>query len=166
MTLFEITGQLRDLWEMLEAGEMDEETLIDTMEAVEGDFEAKAEGYAKIIKQMEADADNMEAMADEFLGKMNVLRNGADRLKNRLLYMMDAANIPEVKGKIFKIKPVNNGGVKPLVLLESMAPEEFPEAFQQVEIKVNKKAIREALDQGEQLSFAHYGERGRHLTIK
>lgn len=166
MTLFEITGQLKELWEMLEAGDYDEDMLIDTMEAVEGDFEQKAESYVYIIKQMEADADAMAAMAKDFVEKKQVLENGVKRLKGRLLYMMDAANVPEIKGKAFKIKPVNNGGAKPLILADGMEPSEYPVDFQQTQIVINTKAIREALDAGEELPFAHYGERGRHLSIK
>lgn len=165
MTLFEITGELQELWEMLESGEYDEDMLIDTMEAVEGDFAVKAEGYVKIIKQMETDAAGMAAMAAEFTKKKQTLENGIKNLKNRLLYLMEAGNVPEVKGEHFRIKPVNNGGAKPLILTD-MNPDEYPVEFQKQIIEVDKDKIRKALDAGEQLSFAHYGERGRHLSIK
>lgn len=38
MTIHEITGNLQALRELCETGEYDEQTLADTMEAVEGEF--------------------------------------------------------------------------------------------------------------------------------
>lgn len=166
MTLFEMTGELTQLWEMLEEGEYDEDMLIDTMEAVEGEFGEKAEKWAKVIKQMEFDAQNMKKMAEEFTRKKEVLENGVKRMKDRLLLMMEAANIPEVKGEIFTIKPRKAGGVKPLIIDTDVKAEELPFEFQKVEIKVDNSAVRAALDEGKELDFAHYGERGTYLSIK
>ena len=46
-TLYELTGQFKELLEMIEAEEMDLDTLRDTLEAIEGEIEYKADGYAK-----------------------------------------------------------------------------------------------------------------------
>ena len=43
---------------------------------------------------------------------------------------------------------------------------EIPEEYQKITIEANKEAIRDALDQGKELSFARYGERGESIRIK
>lgn len=43
---------------------------------------------------------------------------------------------------------------------------QLPEQFQRVSIEADTKAIREALEAGQQLPFAHLGDRGSSLRIK
>ena len=46
---------------MMEDPELDPQTLADTMEAVEGELEIKAENYAKVMKNLEADVAGIKA---------------------------------------------------------------------------------------------------------
>ena len=54
MTLYEITGELLALQNMLE--DEDPDIVEATMESVEFDLEEKAEGYVKVIRNLEANA--------------------------------------------------------------------------------------------------------------
>ena len=54
--IYELTGQFLQLLDMLEDEEVDEQVIMDTLESVEYEIEDKADGYAKIIKALEADA--------------------------------------------------------------------------------------------------------------
>lgn len=45
--------------DMLEDEEVDEQTIIDTLEALDGEIENKADNYAKIIRSLESDIDGI-----------------------------------------------------------------------------------------------------------
>lgn len=44
MTLYELTGEFLELFQLMEDPEMDEEALRDTLEGMEGEFDAKIDG--------------------------------------------------------------------------------------------------------------------------
>ena len=52
MKLYELTEQYDGVMNLLYDGETDEQTILDTLEAIEGEIEDKADNYAKIIKTM------------------------------------------------------------------------------------------------------------------
>jgi hypothetical protein len=59
------------------------------------------------------------------------------------------------------------GGKAPLIL-KSEDPLDCPNRFQRCEITINKDALRDAIDHGDEeaMSFAWYGERSEYLSIR
>ena len=55
-TLYELTGNYVTLMDMLDDPEVDPITLMDTLDAVEGELDEKAENYGRIIRNLEAEA--------------------------------------------------------------------------------------------------------------
>ena len=53
-TLYELTQDYQALLEMMEDTE-DAQVVIDTLEGVEGEIEIKADGYAKVMRQLEGE---------------------------------------------------------------------------------------------------------------
>ena len=52
--LYELTNNYETLLNMLYDEDADEEMILDTLESIEGEIEDKADGYAKIIRELEA----------------------------------------------------------------------------------------------------------------
>ena len=76
-TLFDLTGNLLRLYEMMDDPDIEPDVLIDTMEAVEGEFEAKAEGkIAQASLQGGKRFRESEQIVDNHSG-----RNGRDATK-------------------------------------------------------------------------------------
>ena len=48
--LYQLTSNYETVLNMLYDEEIDEQMILDTLEAIEGEIEDKADGYAKIIK--------------------------------------------------------------------------------------------------------------------
>ena len=45
-SIYELTGEYLELMDMLEDEEVDEQTIIDTLEALDGEIENKADNYS------------------------------------------------------------------------------------------------------------------------
>ena len=69
----------------------------------------------------------------------------------------------ELKAGDVTLKVSNAGGVLPLVFDESKT---VPEKYTKITIENDNKKIREALNNGEELDFVHYGERAKVLRVK
>ena len=59
--IYDLTEEFLKLLDMLEDEEVDEQTILDTLEGVEYEIEVKADGYAKIIKSLEADIEGIHS---------------------------------------------------------------------------------------------------------
>lgn len=162
MNLYELTGELIELQDMM-SEECDEQVLLDTLEAVEGEFDAKIEGYCKVIKNLEADAKALKEEAKRLSARQKSIENNISHMKNAMTEALRQTGRTEAGG-LLKAKIQKNGGMLPLILSE--APERLPEAFRKVSYEADNEAIRKALDEGQELSFASYGERGESLRIK
>lgn len=64
-TLYEIAGDYLRLLEMLEEEEsIDPQAFANTLEGIEGEFEIKADNYARIIKELRAESRSMLQKSD------------------------------------------------------------------------------------------------------
>jgi hypothetical protein len=87
--------------------------------------------------------------------------NNAKRMKEALINAMDAAGVDEIPAGEYTLKIAKNGGLQPLKI-DGVVPDNFKKII----YEDDKNLIRKALNDGEELSFAHLEERGRHLNIK
>lgn len=81
MTLYELTGDFQTLYDMADDPEIDEQAWLDTIEGIDGAIEDKADGYAKVIKELMANADAIKAERERMDSRESALRNRADTLK-------------------------------------------------------------------------------------
>jgi hypothetical protein len=100
-TLYELTSDLNQLLEMAEDPDVDPEMLYDTFEAVEGEYEIKAEGYAKVITELTAKAKMLDAEAKRILGRADVMEKNAQRIKKRLEESMIATGNTKFKTDLY-----------------------------------------------------------------
>jgi len=66
-TLYELTGQAAQLMELLEAGEIDEQTVQDTLDSMM--VPEKLEDYGMVIRQLTADVEDYKREKDFFADK-------------------------------------------------------------------------------------------------
>lgn len=100
MNLYELTGEYYALQQMLEEGAADESEIMAALEAVTDGIERKADAYARIIKNMTAEADALEAEAKRLNARRAALNNGIDRLKANLQNAMTATGQRKIKTSI------------------------------------------------------------------
>jgi len=159
-TLFDITAEMRALYE-LATEDGDPAALADTLESMMPQLQQKAVGYVAVINQLEMESAKADEISKAFKAKADARKNSVKALKNALLMALDSINATEMQAGDWTIKAVKNGGVQPMVI-----DGEVPESFLKVIYEADKDKIRQALKDGQELSFARLEERGRHITIK
>ncbi|MBQ0074511.1 MAG: siphovirus Gp157 family protein [Prevotella sp.] len=166
--LYELTAEYRELLMMLEDSETADEVIIDTLEAVEGELEIKAEGYVKVIRSMEADAKALMEEADRLAEKAAVVKNRIEKLKLALQMALIATGHDDregVQAGLYRIKLVNNGGQRPLII-DGEVPNRFVKMIPQNDNHAIRQHLEELATAGIECTWAHLGERGKHITIK
>lgn len=161
-TLYDITRDYLCLLEMMEdGGDMNPQVLRDTLEGIEGEFEEKADECAKIIRELDAEADKFKAEIERMTVKANIINGNSARLKQYLYDNMKAAGKTKFKTNLFSFGIRKNGGLQPLEIIPDV---EIPDEY--CNKKPDNSKIREALKNGAELPFAALKERGEHLSIR
>lgn len=170
--LFEITSDMMQLVDMLDDPEieLDEQTFLDTWEAVEGEMNLKIESWLKVIKNKEADIKARKELMDELNTKNKRDENAINRMKATLIQVMNYAGKKTAGTEILSATVCGNGGKLPLNWADGVRedPRLLPEEYQvqEVVVKANVDKIREDLDAGIPVQGVEYGERGSYLRIK
>ncbi len=161
-TLYEITGDYLRLLEMLEdEGNLDPQAFADTLDGIEGEFEIKADGYARIMKELDAEASKYDAEIQRMMARRDSLNNHSKMLKQRLYEGMKATGKLKFKTDLFSFGIRKNGGRNPVQIVPDVT---IPLEYCRIEPDSTK--IREALENGAELSFAVLKEQGDHLVIR
>lgn len=164
MNLYELTESMLAVQDLLESDEYDEETIADTLDAVEGAYEYKMENCCKVIKNLEADIEALKAEAKRLTDKRRTLENNIDRLKAKMFESMKITGKEKIKGSVFTLAIQKNGGKAPVVL--DVPVKELPDNLVRVKEEADIDAIRRYIDMVGDNQYAHIGDRGESLRIK
>lgn len=164
MTLYELTDEYRILLELAEDPEVDPDTLMDTMEALGGEIEAKADGYAKIIRQMESDMAGIKAEEGRLNNRRKTIENNIARMKMALQDAMIATGKTKFKTELFSFGIQKN---PPSVVMDEQYIENIPEIYLiQQEPKLDRAKIKEDLKNGIVLEGIAHLEQSEALRIR
>lgn len=159
--LYQLTNDYETVLNMLYDEDADEEMILDTLEAIEGEIEDKANNYAKIIKELEAKQNARKEEAKRLTESAKVFENRVKALKSNLFNSMKATGKTKFATDLFSFNIAKNGG-KQTLTIDGEVPEEYTKAV----IENDTDKIRQALENGEKLTFAHLEPRGESLRIK
>ncbi len=163
MTLYELGEDFKRLLTMAEDDDVDEEALRDTFEALEGELEVKADGYAKVISELKHDYEAINAEIERLKKRAVTIDNNITRLTALLKTVMETTGKTDFKTDLFTFKVVTNGGLQP-VKITGDVPSEFTKTKMVVSNDMEK--IREYLEKYPDCKWAELQERGRRLSIK
>jgi len=160
-TLYELTNDWMQLLHMLEDG-ADEDVINDTLEGLDYEIEQKADGYAKVIRALEADAAAYKTEIDRMTDRKRTIENNIDRMKKNLQATMELTGKTKFKTDLFSFNVQNNA---PSVVIDAEDVNDIPIEYLIVEAKVDKKKIATDIKAGVDLHFAHL-EQSRSLRIR
>lgn len=163
MTLYELQGEYELLLELAEDPdpEIDQQTILDTMEAIEGEIEVKADGYARVLRQLEHDAANLKAEEKRLYTRRNVIENNMKRMKAALQAAMETTGKRKFKTDLFLFNIQKN---PPALVIDD--PTRVTHDFMiPQDPKIDTKAIKDAIKEGFAFDWCHM-EQTESLRIK
>lgn len=154
MTLYDLTSDYLHLLDLMGDPDIDIEVINDTLEALDGEIEAKADGYAMIMKELEASAEAIKKEEERLYARRKSLEERVKHLKNKLQESMELTGKTKFKTALFSFGIQNNA---PSVVIddESKVPAEY---WVQKDPEISKTAIKDylkGLAEGETCEFAH-----------
>ena len=157
-TLYEMTEVSRQLIDLFENEEIDEQTLQDTLDAI--GVEGKLEDYCKVIRQLEADAFVYKTEKLRFGEKQSRAEKSVERMKTAIARYFEAVGKTGEKAGAFDIKIRKSEQVVVddiLKIDDSYLRYKMPEP--------DKTAIKKALKEGVKLEGVHIEEKN-NINIK
>lgn len=163
-TMYELTADYMTVLDMAQDPEIDPQAITDTLEAIGGEIEIKAENTAKVMKELEAEAAKIKAEEQRLNARRKTIENNIEHIKTRLYDAMKTTGKTKFKTALFSFSIAKNGGKIPVVV--DVDCSELPDDFVIISEKPNLEAIREYIEKHGTCAYAHYGERGESLRIK
>lgn len=150
--LYELTQDAMMLQELLENGDIDEQTYADTLEGL--DVETKVENICKVIKNLEAIAVACKTEKDRLAQREKTANNSIARLKDSLLAHMLLLNKKKTDAGTFTVSTSVSKSVE--IIYEDMLDEKY---FIPQPDKIDKTAITTDIKAGVEVSGARLVEK-------
>ena len=162
--IYELTSGVQMLWDLMDQGELDDDTLIDAMENSQEELNIKLENSCTFIKNLESDIEGLKAEEKRLAARRKTMENTIERAKAAMQWAMNAAGEKKVKGNLFTISLQANP--KAVVLDESYI-ENIPEKYLiPQEPKIDRKLIKEDIENGVDLEGVAHLEQTEGLRIR
>ena len=160
-SLYELTEQFQELLSMALDPDVDEQALADTMEGIECEIKEKADGYAKVIKSLEADVEALETEEGRLAKRRKNISANIGRMKKALESSMRATGKTKFKTTLFSF-----GIQKNPPSLKIDMPDRVPDEFLiPQEPKIDSAAIKKELKEGVVYDWCHL-EQSESLRIR
>jgi DNA repair exonuclease SbcCD ATPase subunit len=147
MNLYELSSAYQQIQSMIEDGQ---DGLSDTLESLNDAIEDKAVGYAKVMKNLEAQAKAIKDEEDRLADRRRSLESNVKRLKESLEQAMIDVNMKKIKTELFSFN-IQKNPPSVDVLNESAIPNNY---FIPQDPKLDKKAILADLKNGVEIPGA------------
>lgn len=163
MTLYELKGQYKELYAMLEDEEITPEAVLDTLEAIDGEIEDKAVGYAMVMQQLKGEIEVSKAEEARLAENRRRKQAHIDRMMEYLSKSLLEVERREITTPLFRFSFRKSESVE----IDDM--DKIPFEYMKYEPKPDKTAIKKALKEaaanGESVDYAHI-EVKQNLQIK
>jgi chromosome segregation ATPase len=145
--LYELTAQFRELQDMLNGPDTDEQMIKDTLEGLEYELEEKAENYARVIRNLESDINGYKAEEKRMADRRRTLENNIQRMKDNLQNSMMMTGKVKFKTQHFTFGIQNN---PPHVQVEDEG--KIPESYFIPQVPIlDKQGLMDALKGGAEI---------------
>lgn len=121
-TIYEITDDVLSLMQMMEE-DPENEVIKDTLEALSGELDVKAENYCKVMAEFKAREEVLASTIEKLLQKKQSVSNNISRLNKALFDAMQATGKERIRGDIFHLYIKNNA------LSLDQVPEKLPKKY-------------------------------------
>jgi hypothetical protein len=160
MNLYEITREALELASLLETDELTPELEVALL-INQDQLQAKAGNYAKVIANIQSDADAIDAEIKRLKAMKDIKDRAVNRLKEALREAMMVSGIDKIESPLFKLSLRRSEAVE-VDVVEAL-PNDF--VTRKVVVTADKVSIKEAIKRGENITGARIIE-NFNLQIK
>lgn len=161
--LYALTDAYQALWSIVDSEDADLPMIEEALQSVEDAIEVKAQNIALFIRDLDDEANIIQAEEKRLYARRKALENKRDGIKSFLLQAMDHMEMPKIKTNIYTISCQNNPATV-AITDESLIPDRFltliPASYQ-----VRKKDVLDAWKNGETVPGSMISQ-GRSLRIR
>lgn len=163
-SIYELTGDMLLLWNLMDSDEIEDETLIDAMMNSQEELSIKLDGYCKFIKNIDSDIEGIKAEEKRLAARRKTLENTKDRAKKAMQYAMTVAGEKKMTCGSFLVYLKKN---PEHVVMDEQYIENIPAEYLKVkDPEIDKTKIKQALNEGKDLSGIAHLEQDESLQIK
>ena len=148
MKLYEVNHMIVDLKNKLASGELDEQTVQDTLEGVLPIMQEKAKNISAMILNLQSDVRELKLAEERIMKRRKSAEKSAKWWLDHLLHSMETCDVNEIKTDEFVAKLQRNP-VKVVIDDIDNLPTKY--VTQKVTLSAKKKSLREALQAGEKI---------------
>ncbi len=165
MKLYEIANDYLALLQAIDEGEIPEEAIADTLEAIEGEIEYKADNLACVLKTLNAEVAAIKVEEKALAERRKQKENASERIKNYLSDVLQSLDINKLETARNKITFRKSESVVIGEGFIAWAQENRDDLLSYSAPTANKTAIKAALKEGAEIEGA-YIENKQNIQIK
>ena len=160
-TMYELTADYMTVLNMATDGETPPDAIADTLEAIGGEIEIKAENSAVIMQELTAESEKLKNEIERLTARKKSLETNVAAIKERIFDAMKTTGKEKFKTTLFSFSIGKNPAK--LVIDDT---EKIPRKYLIPQpAKVDNAKLKEDLKAGKVCSYAHL-EQGESLKIK
>ena len=144
MKLIDISKEFQALYDVA-SDSNDVETLTELYNSLETKLEDKADSTRIILSKLKSDSDYLTNEIQRLHQRKKSIENNMDNLKSLLMWTLQKAGIDKLKTAKATFYFASS---KSLSISDSIDISKLPSEYIQVEHKANKKALKEAIENG------------------
>jgi hypothetical protein len=161
--LYQLVAQYREL-QQIDAEEIPEEVLRDTLDALTGELEVKATNVAMLCQNLDTFAQNIDLAAKRMKERALRVQRRADQVRQYLLTMLESAEISKIEAPEFTLA-IRKNPPSVVIAPDAKVPEEFIVTPPAPAPYPDKTAIKKALNAGRDIDGCRL-EQGTRLEIR
>lgn len=155
--LYALVEQYREDAAKLNDLDLDEQTVLDTLEGMAGELEVKAQNVAMMVLSLDFMAKAHKERASVIAERGKAIQNRADSLKQYLTRCLEAAGVQKIEATDVRITWRKSSAV--VIDGEDLIPAEYMRQPETPPPAPDKKAIADAIKAGKEVPGAHIEQR-------
>lgn len=164
MTLYELKAEYQLLLALAEDPGTDPDVFRDTLDALEGEIEDKADGYAVVMTQLQGDADMLKKEIDRLKAREEAIDSNVKRMKDALQAAMIATDKRKFKTALHSFSIAKNPAS---IVKETEDYSKIPaEYWKMRDPDIDWTAIKKDLQAGKELPGVGHLVQGESLRIR
>lgn len=147
MRLYELTEAWAAIQDMIDAEDTEDKQIISALENIDEAIDQKADGYGRMIKNLQAQAEVVKVEEKRLAAKRQTLENQAKRLQKHLESAMIATNKRKINTELF-VFSVQKNAPSLADFDEAIVPEEYWKVTRSVDRSALLKAVKDGEVEG------------------